>query len=204
MTLVAEARHQVAIAGVVGDARTGRPLAEARVELVAAPGAFTDWLALRAQEEGSGWVALEERPDRTLTGGDGHFHFLDLPDGQYTVKASLPVAGSRYGTAQASASITRTPLGAIVRQAIDLNVPPTTVKGKVTGPAAKAVPLAEVRLRGSPARALTDSAGDYALAPVEAGKQAVLVSAPGFQKSASKLVEAKVGLAVPADFELTP
>jgi hypothetical protein len=41
--------------------------------------------------------ALAKRLDRTSTATDGYFHFLDLPDGDYTLIASLPGVGIRYG-----------------------------------------------------------------------------------------------------------
>src|SRR5947209_8433343 len=91
-------RHRVVIAGRIADALSGQPLAGARVEITGAPAAFTSLLALRAMA-GDRWATLAERPDRTSTARDGHFHFLDLPAGAYTLTVSLPDAGSRYGTA---------------------------------------------------------------------------------------------------------
>ena len=41
------------------------------------------------------------------TGVDGHFHFLDLPNGRYTLTASLPGSGLRDQTAQVEATAFR-------------------------------------------------------------------------------------------------
>jgi hypothetical protein len=204
VAVVAEARHQVAIAGRVIDQLFELPLDGARVELTAAPAAFTAWLALRALAYGPRWDQLPERPDRALIGADGHFHFLDLPDGTYTVTASHPSAGSRYGTANVSVSVARTADGKITRQTADLKLPPTTLTGTVTGTGSAPIPMAVVRLRGSVGHALTDAQGVYFLSPVEAGKQALLVSAQGFPEQPPKAVQAKTGMSVTANVALTP
>ena len=96
-------RGAPAISGTVRDGSTGRPLADARVEITGAA-RFETWLGARAVPYGDVWDGLEERVDRVRTNRDGHFHFVDLPPGRYTVVASLPGATTRYGTAQASSS----------------------------------------------------------------------------------------------------
>jgi hypothetical protein len=70
------------------------------------------------------------RPDQTRTAVDGHFHFLDLPDGDYAVTASLPEAGNRYGTAEAkNLRVSRDGNGRIDWAWTDVKVPPTTISG---------------------------------------------------------------------------
>ena len=58
-----EIHYQVSMAGIVSDSVTQAPLNEARVSLVG-------------------------RPEKTSSCADGHFHFLSLPVGQYTLRAS--------------------------------------------------------------------------------------------------------------------
>jgi hypothetical protein len=193
LILLTEARHQVAIAGRLTDAVTGTLLAGCRVQLTSVPAAFAAWLASRALEIGARWESLPVRPDRAVTQGDGHFHFLDLPDGQYTVAASLPPAGTRYGTAQVGRTISRDAGGTIARQTADLALPPTTVRGRVTGPGNVAVQLAWVRVRGGVENTYTDGLGEYVLTALEAGSRALLVSASGFQPSPPVSVSLQVG-----------
>ena len=71
-----ETRRQVAIAGKVKDARSGRFLEGARAE-VSGP-------------------ATGDRIRFTFTAADGIFYFMDLPDGTYKVRISVPGASSRY------------------------------------------------------------------------------------------------------------
>ncbi len=62
--LAGEAIHrQVSIAGNVRAADSGQPLEGALVKLV-------------------------DRPEEARTAWDGHFHFMDLPAGQYTLRLS--------------------------------------------------------------------------------------------------------------------
>lgn len=173
-------RRQVALVGQVRDAQTGQALAGARVTISAGPGTFTSWLATRALQDGARWAALEERPDRTRTRADGRFYFLDLPSGPYTLTASLPELGSRYGAAQIQATVARSASGAIVLAGVDLALPPTAIKGQITGRNSAPVMLAEVRIKGSAERTFSDDRGNYLLVAVAAGRQTVVVSAQGY------------------------
>ena len=141
-------------------------------------------------------MTLVERPDRTLTVEDGHFHFLDLPDGQYTLEASLPGSGTRFGTAQAQATVERAQ-GKIAMAAADIALPPTTLKGRITSQNQnKPVFMAQVRVKGSGESAFTDSNGCYLLAGLEAGNRTLLVSATGYQPLAPQTVQLSAAGAV--------
>ncbi len=98
-------RHQVAIAGRVIDEQTGRTIAGAQITITQMPPEFKDRLEVMAKVDGARWKTLAARPDHTRTAADGCFYFLDLPDGQYTVTASVPAVGRRYGTGKAQARV---------------------------------------------------------------------------------------------------
>ena len=180
-------RHQVAIAGRVLNARTNEAMAGALIEIKAAPPAFDQWLAVYALQFGAQWNSLLNRPDRTRTAPDGHFHFLDLPDGQYTLTASMPGSGTRLGTAQAIVAVSRNAQGKLAMAVSDIALPPTTLKGTITGPNAANVVLAQVRINGSGECAYTNGQGQYLLAGLEVGHRIVSVTAQGYQ-SASQAV----------------
>jgi len=179
-------RHQVAIAGNVTDAQTGKAIARARVEITAGPAAFTDWLALHAKQYANRWAAMAERLDRTHTQADGHFHFLDLPDGDYTLTASLPGSGTRYASAEARVSVSSDGEGNITMARADIALPPTALRGQITDQAdGEPVLLAEVRVKGSGERTFSDGDGAYLLAGLEAGERTVQVSAQGYETATS-------------------
>jgi hypothetical protein len=197
-------RHQVAVTGKVADLRTGAPLPDAQVEITAAPAAFAAWLAVYAQQYGDRWANLAERPDRTTARADGRYHFLDLPDGPYTLSASLPAAGSRYGAAQAQATVARDGQGRIALAAADLSLPPTTLRGQVTGQGAGLLVLAEVHVQGSGERAFTDAQGRYLLASLETGARHIEVSARGFATATRTVTLSPAGVESVSDFALVP
>ena len=174
---LAPIRQQVAIAGRVTDARSHRALAGVLVQITAAPAEFSSSLRIRATQHGDRWDAMVVRPDRTRTASDGHFHFCDLPPGQYTLTASLPGRGSRYGTADAQATVSSTEV-----VTADLALSPTRVEGRVTAAAGQTpVLLAQVRVKGSGEQTFTDADGNYVLAGLEGGTRTVVVSAEGYK-----------------------
>src|SRR4030042_4956557 len=75
-------RRTVSIAGRVTDIQTGKSISGAKVL------AISDLKRLM-----------------TLTGTDGRFHFLDLPEGTYKLIASQPFSGRRFETFQVEATI---------------------------------------------------------------------------------------------------
>ncbi|MGO9272717.1 MAG: hypothetical protein ACLQOO_21190 [Terriglobia bacterium] len=148
-----ETRHQVAIADTVllaDEDGTEKPIRGARVEITDKPLAFNDFLDAKAIQFGSRWAAMLDRPDRAQSAPDGLFYFLDLPDGEYTLKASLPGPGGRYGTAEERTTVTSKVVENDVRDKyvtfaegrheiemalVKLVIQPTTIKGKITAPA---------------------------------------------------------------------
>ncbi len=162
-------RHQVAIAGQVSDAQTGQVLPGARVELSPLSGPFKTRLALQAMQYGERWQAMTERADRTHTANDGSFHFLDLPDGRYTLTVSLLGAGTRYGLAQSTVAVSRQG-DRIQRATADIALPPTTLKGQIKNAEGAPVIMAKVQVVGSGESTFSDSQGNYMLTGLEAAK----------------------------------
>jgi hypothetical protein len=195
-------RHRAAIAGRVTDA--GRPLPGARVEITAGPPAFTSRLALLAQQHGSRWATMAERPDRTRAATDGFFRFLDLPAGQYTLTGSLPGSGSRYGAASAQVTLTDDGQGKVELKMADLALPATTIQGRVSDPGNAAVRMAEVRVQGSGERAWSDAQGNYVLSGVEVGSRKLTVAARGFQSKSETVALGQPGAVVTRDVTLSP
>ncbi len=202
------ARHQVAIAGRVTDAQTGSSLGGVRVEITAAPPAFVSLMASKAKQSGERWDKLQQRPDRTRTADDGHFHFLDLPEGKYTLAASLPDCGSRYGSAETkNIAVKRDADGTITMATADITLPSTTLKGQITRKGAApgaGVVMAEVRLKGSGEYTFSDADGKYVLNGVQAGNRTVLVSLKGYQPASQTVKLPQPGTVETADFRLAP
>ncbi len=195
-------RHQVCIAGTVTDAQTGRAIRGALVSLANGPAAFTGWLTRHALQYAGAWDEMAERPDRTLTARDGHFHFLDLPNGSYTLAVSLPDEGSRYGTAGTTIKVSRNTQGGVTTPPVSMTLPPTTLKGRITGRNNAPVILAEVRVQGSGEHAYSGAEGRYVVTGLEAGSRTVLVSAQGYQQTLRTVTLAQGQVAQGVDFAL--
>jgi Concanavalin A-like lectin/glucanases superfamily/Carboxypeptidase regulatory-like domain len=191
-------RHQVAIYGQISDAETGLTIQGALVEIVQMPETFRNWLALRSQQYGSKWQTLEHRPDRKRTAIDGYFHFLDLPDGEYTFTASLPSAGTCYGTAEVKAIASRDSQDNYVKTAANMTLPPTAIKGKITDSDGTPIVLARIQIAGTTDYIFSDNKGNYLFSSLETSQPPlkrrvnVNVSARGFQP-ATQSVELSQG-----------
>jgi len=197
-------RRQVAVAGRVLDARTGRLLPGALVTITAMPAAFQKKLAAKAMQYGAQWAGMADRPDRTRSRPDGSFYFLDLPDGDYKVTASLPNMGKRFSAAEVKATVSRDASGTMHIAYIDLSLQPTMVEGKVTGAGQKTgVVMAEVRVRGSGERTFSDAKGHYTLAAVEPGERTVLAIAQGYRPARQKVALKIAGATETVNFTLT-
>lgn len=197
--------HQVAIAGTVSDRETGQTLHRANVEISEMPDEFKTKLALRAKQYGFDWDTMAERPDRTRTAIDGHFHFLDLPNGKYTLTASLPNAGTRYSTAQIKVEIFRDSQGNLKMASVNIALPPTALRGQVTDSNKNPIIMAKVQVEGSSESAFSDCEGNYFLSGLEASQppsqQTVKVAAMGFQ-STSKSFQISQGTVGNLNFTL--
>lgn len=197
-------RHQVAIAGSVIDAQTEKAIDKAQIEITDGPSEFLDFVAARSKQYGTQWESMVERLDRTRTAPDGHFHFVDLPDGDYTLTASLPGSGSRYGTAENSATVTRDAEGNITRAHVEIPLPPTALKGRVRDQGTNdPIVMAEVRLKGSGERTFTNNEGRYLLVGLETGKRTALVSAQGYQPTSKNRLLNQSGQIKNLNFKLT-
>ncbi len=139
----------------------------------------------------------------TRTARGGLFYFLDLPDGDYGLKAELPGVTTRYAAAEVVAHVVRNG-DRITWQFLEIPLRPTVIRGKVTGPADELVVLAEVRLRGSSERAYTDSQGVYRLVGVETGARTVVVVHPNYAVATQTAPLNAPGDVVTADFKLAP
>ena len=200
-------RHAVAIAGRVTDAQTGRAIGRAQVSITDGPLAFNEWLANYAKQYGDKWEIMMERPDQIRTAADGHFHFMDLPDGQYTLRASLPGSGTRYGTTQQVATVSRNAQGNITMAIADIALPSTTLKGRVAKQNNDPVVMAGVRVKRSGERAFSDGEGRYLLTALEASEEqerTLLVSAQGYQQVSQNVLLDHAGVEKTLDFVLLP
>lgn len=180
-------RHQVAIFGQVSNAQSGVAIQGVLVQIVQMPEAFKLWLALHSKQYHPNWETIKEQPDRVLTAVDGYFYFLDLPAGEYTLVASLVGAGTRYGTAQVTATVTYDSLGNCARNAVNITLPPTGVRGQIVDADRVPIGMAKIQIDGSLDYTFTDSKGNYYLGELETSKPplkrsvTLKISARGFQ-----------------------
>jgi len=186
---------QVAIAGRVLEGETEKAISGARVEMIAMPDKFKTILSLKALQYGSQWSNMRERCDRQITSGDGYFHFVNLPPGEYVLDASLPGSGTRYNSAQKTVKVAGSVNGKISTVMTDIVLLPTGIKGTVTDADEpnKAIVNAKVQIQGSRDWALTDQESNYRLLGLESSKSGqrtvtLIVSATGYQQASQSVV----------------
>jgi hypothetical protein len=197
-------QHAVAISGRVTDAQTNTGIGRARVEITAGPAEFMNALVLRAAAVGRGWAGQQDRPDRKLTAADGHFHFLDLPNGTYTLTATLPGTGSRFGTAQITPAVSRDSLGNLIMTTADIQIPPTTLTGRITEQGSgDPIFMARIRVVGSNETTYSDDQGDYRITGLETGHREIKISAQGYNSASDSVDLTIAGTAVTRNIALT-
>lgn len=185
-------RHVVSIGGVVREPRAdgganGQGVREYRiqgalVEILDGPPAFETMR--NAQAEDPAWHRLRERIDRTRTQADGVFYFLDLPEGNYNLRISVPEMGTRYGAIEIeSVAVPAAPVGEQVQFAnIDVDLSPTRIHGVVQhADTGEPIAGAKVRLRGDTNIIRTNDSGQYDLTRLVAGNPSLEVTAANFE-----------------------
>jgi hypothetical protein len=176
------ARHRVAIAGKVVDARSSRPIAGAVAVIASGPAAFQRWLAIREKQSGARWSDVAARPDRAVTADDGCFCFIDLPDGLYTIAFSGPPE-LRHGTAQQDFVVQRDSQGDIAVSIEQIALPPTGARGVVKAlDTSEPLSLARVRVEGSEEAAYSDASGLFVVSGVQPGARRLSISASGYHR----------------------
>jgi len=215
MTGFMVAHHQVAIAGRVLNAVSGKPVVRAHVEITNGPPKYIERQALPPHFGSSEGAKRTELTTRTRP--DGLFFFLDLPEGDYKLVAFLPKSGpctkppnvagkrsedsydwmgdKRYGKEQFEAKVFQRPNGFDRLTVIRLR--PTGVIGRVVASASQAgVQMAEVRCKGSGERAFTDAQGQYTLVGIHPNarlKRTLQVRARGFRDQSMEILIDKPG-----------
>ena len=196
-------RHAVAIYGRVIDSQTNKGIGGARVRISDGPPEFMDTLPYQARSYGRRWESLRDRRDRKHAEPDGHFHFLDLPDGSYTLTALDPGSGSRYGTAQVIIAVTLDSLGDPIPTNADISLPPTTITGQVTDQSnGDPVFMAQLHVKGSNETTYCDNQGDYRLVGLETGSREIQVTAQGYHSGFETVVLNAAGTVVTRDITL--
>ena len=198
----ADIRRQASIAGRVTDQEDGGAVAGAQLTVTSAQAGFADWLALKALAFGRDWDSLTVRADRALSGVDGRYCFIDLPDGSYTVTAEWVSQGNRYGIVTTTATVARDSNGSVKLAAADLALPPTRVAGKVDAKTV-AVAMAEVRLKGGGESTFTDGQGVYVLSAIEPGQRIVRAQANGLTAAETSVSVSARGQSVTVNFSLS-
>ncbi|NEO37699.1 MAG: carboxypeptidase regulatory-like domain-containing protein [Moorea sp. SIOASIH] len=218
-------RHRVAIAGQVKDAQTQQVIPGAVVEIADMPESFKSKIDLLAGLYGDDWEKRVNGPDRTRTRVDGYFYFQDLPDGLYTLTASLAGAGTRYSddptiktippgsdaeSDQTEVQVSSDPeTGAIAIPTVNFYFQPTALLGNVTNSDDEAVVMAKVEIEGSGEYTFTDNDGNYLLSSLEGSRNTssprqviVKVVAQGYQQETSQLVDLNQGQVTTHNFSV--
>jgi hypothetical protein len=189
-----EVRHRVTLVGRVVDAVTQKVVKDADVTIIEMPRIFRQKLRYASPLAGL---------DKARMTGDGHFYFVDLPEGDYQLEASLPGMGKRYGTAVHGVTVKPDEKGDLSGGFAELALQPTAVSGKITGGARhSALIMARVQVRGSGEWTFSGENGEYSLSAIEPGKRGLQVLAQGYNRLEKEVDLAKPGDLATLDFHL--
>jgi hypothetical protein len=111
-----------------------------------------------------------------------------LPDGDYTLTASLPSTGTRYGAVDKKVQVSRNG-DRIKLAAADIALPPTGIKGQITNAENQPIVMAKVQVKGTKKSTFSDSKGNYLLSGIEVSKVkcTVIFSAQGYQQCSKNI-----------------
>ncbi len=207
-------RHQVAILGHVRNAQTDEALEGIVVRISDGPPEFMERVSFLEQLYGEeNWAEMKVRLDQTRTARDGNYHFMDLPEGDYTLLASFSQATRRFGSDERTATVAHD--NGIIWDRVNFQLPVSTLKGRVTsaeddGDANddddddEAIHMAEVRVLGSGERTFSDGDGNYSLVGIEYGERTVAADAMGYHGEIATVTIAAAGAVETHDFSLMP
>src|SRR5262249_35444100 len=113
------------------------------------------------------------------------FHFMDLPDGAYTLTFSLALtgAGARVGKAEKAFSVTRDGAGRIAAGVVIVELTPTGAQGRVLGGPRAPLAMARGRVPGGGGGPSGGAGGGFSLPRLEPGRRSIAIAAPGFQEA---------------------
>jgi hypothetical protein len=143
-----------------------QPVQQAQVEIIDAPASFQHRLYLKSLSHSQNWESLSARPDRTPIAVDGSFYFMDLPPGNYTVRATPIQRATILQSAEAVVTIVK----GGEPSWIDLILTTTGIVGQVTSSDIVPVAYAQVQLKSSGERTRCDRDGKFQLLNLEAPK----------------------------------
>jgi len=177
------------------------------------PDTFTKWLSLRSLSYGDRWASLEKRPDRAVTGADGCFRFIDLPDGSYTVEVTPKEGSRRYGAAVQSFAVARGQDGLINAVMAVIALPATAVRGTILassgadeeeGATTAPLSMARAEVLGTSERVYSDASGSFYLTDVECGERQLEITASGYQARRTAVTVVRGEITEMGSFVLEP
>jgi hypothetical protein len=196
-------RHQVAIAGKVLENATGKPMSSVQVSIVGMPAEAERAFQLKFRYADRDPDGKRVNPAVTLSRSDGLFWFVDLPQGDYQLRAEIPNQNSRYGKAEQKVVVKWDADGTIQKGMARMVLPSTTLRGKVSGANhPNGLAMAEVRVAGSGESGFTDPLGQYLLKGIESGNRKIIVTALGYKTLADVVHLDGPGTLNERDFEL--
>lgn len=203
--------QQIAIAGRVLEGETEQIIPGAVVEVIEMPEKFRAILSLKALQYGSQWEKISARPERKITTSDGYFYFINLPEGEYLLEASLPTSGIRYSKVRKAVEVASPVNGKIPTTMTDIVFLSTGIKGTITNAnePSKAIANAKVQIQDSLESAFSDQKGNYHLLGLESSKSGqrtvtLMVSATGYQQVSQSLIIKQGEVISNQNFSLKP
>lgn len=200
--------RKVSIAGEITDSNTGKPIKDVIVVLNKYPSAFKSLLELKSKQYNKEWKNMGMRPDRTVTDSIGHFHFMDLPAGKYTIGAMAGLRTKRYSEGEIEVDVNDFSDENFKYSKADIKLQSTSVKGVITDKSTdEPVVFAEVSIKGSNETSISNIKGEYllnALETVPNKPRGLRVTAKGYKTVSKKVSLTEPGTLKKVSFSLEP